>query len=398
MASLKKRGKKYYASYYVNGKEQRRALNTENYQVAKQRLRNLDVAQAKGVLDDTLPTRTKVADMVTQYAAFIKSTKAKNGVKIDFWYLRNMFGPVCELLHPHDLDRWEKKKRTLVAAKYLEDIRTPDIATFISQKVIEDGIAPKTANRYREIFMRLFTWAIKQRGVRMPGNSNPAKDVERYRERAPEITFLEMNEIGRQLIVLEDDAQLQTIVALFIYAGLRREEALWLTSKDIDLAAGKYGMIRVRAKTVLGESWQPKTKKNRAVPISSTLRRYLEDYRVKRVAGGWYFPSRQAKRWDPDNFSDHLRKTNLRHNMKWSCQDYRHTFGSQLAMKGESLYKISTLMGNSPEVCRKHYAALLPESLVDCVEFDRITETETEPVSEIVPGHPMLRLIVNEKK
>lgn len=29
-------------------------------------------------------------------------------------------------------------------------------------------------------------------------------------------------------------------------------------------------------------------------------------------------------------------------------------------MKGESLYKIATIMGNSPEICRRHYAALLP--------------------------------------
>jgi hypothetical protein len=38
-------------------------------------------------------------------------------------------------------------------------------------------------------------------------------------------------------------------------------------------------------------------------------------------------------------------------------------------MKGESLYKISTLMGNSPEICRGHYAALIPEALIDSVEF-----------------------------
>jgi hypothetical protein len=49
--------------------------------------------------------------------------------------------------------------------------------------------------------------------------------------------------------------------------------------------------------------------------------------------------------------------------------DFRHTFGSQLAMKGESLYKISTLMGNSPEICRRHYAALISEELIDSVEF-----------------------------
>ena len=54
---------------------------------------------------------------------------------------------------------------------------------------------------------------------------------------------------------------------------------------------------------------------------------------------------------------------------KMGCLDYRHTFGGQLAMKGESLYKIATLLGNSPEICRRHYAVLPPEGLPDPVEF-----------------------------
>jgi hypothetical protein len=49
--------------------------------------------------------------------------------------------------------------------------------------------------------------------------------------------------------------------------------------------------------------------------------------------------------------------------------DYRRTFGSQLAMKGKSLYKISKLIGNSPEICRRHYAALLPDAMHSTVEF-----------------------------
>jgi hypothetical protein len=35
-------------------------------------------------------------------------------------------------------------------------------------------------------------------------------------------------------------------------------------------------MIRVQAKTVNSESWQAKTKVNRAVPISRALRAYLD--------------------------------------------------------------------------------------------------------------------------
>ena len=54
---------------------------------------------------------------------------------------------------------------------------------------------------------------------------------------------------------------------------------MWLTMDDIDLNAGPNGMIRIQAKTVQGEHWEPKTRVNRAVPISSALRAYLERYR-----------------------------------------------------------------------------------------------------------------------
>jgi hypothetical protein len=38
-----------------------------------------------------------------------------------------------------------------------------------------------------------------------------------------------------------------------------------------------------------------------------------------------------------------------------------------------SLYQISALMGNSPEIARRHYAALLPEAMADLVEFETNT-------------------------
>jgi integrase len=128
-------------------------------------------------------------------------------------------------------------------------------------------------------------------------------------------------------------------------------------------------MIRVRAKEVCGKYWEPKTKVNRVVPISNRLKEYLERYEVPKSDHDWIFPSPKGKWWDPDNFSHELKRVNMKSKLPWGCLDYRHTFGSQLAMKGESLYKISKLLGNSPEICRRHYAALIPESLIDSVEF-----------------------------
>ena len=183
------------------------------------------------------------------------------------------------------------------------------------------------------------------------------------------ISFLTLKQIDEQLDALADDVQMQAMVATLIFAGLRREELLWLTPEDIDWTAGNSGLIRIRAKTVQGEKWQPKTKKNRGVPISSRLRTYLDKWRLKHHDGRWLFPNSEGNRFDADNFSRDLRAANAAHGLSWSNLDYRHSFGSQLAMKGESLYKIATLMGNSPAIAQRHYAALLPESLMNSVEF-----------------------------
>ena len=62
-------------------------------------------------------------------------------------------------------------------------VTTAQVAAFISGQVASRGLAPKTANRYREILTRLFNWAMTQHGVKMPEDKNPAAKVERYRER-----------------------------------------------------------------------------------------------------------------------------------------------------------------------------------------------------------------------
>ncbi|MDO9080770.1 MAG: hypothetical protein Q7U44_08195, partial [Desulfuromonadales bacterium] len=78
----------------------------------------------------------------------------------------------------------------------------------------------------------------------------------------------------------------------------------------------------MQAKTVNGEYWESKTKVNRAIPISSRLRAYLDSYTPKKVDGGWFFPSPQGKRWDVDNFSQLLRRVNKQTALPWGCLDF----------------------------------------------------------------------------
>lgn len=157
------------------------------------------------------------------------------------------------------------------------------------------------------------------------------------------------------------------MVKVYIYAALRREEALWLTAEDVRLRDGANGMIRVRAKTIDGTSWQPKG--NRAVPISRAIRSRLDRYTPRASDAAWYFPSPNGTHWDADNSSADLRAANAEAGLRWTCLDYRHTFGSQLAQNNVSLYKLTTLVGKSPEICHRHYVALVSEAMASEVGF-----------------------------
>lgn len=244
----------------VGGKPKKRSLGGSNYQIAREKQRQFESAQAQGH-DNPLPTRTPIGQVLETYVQHVRAKKTEKSAQTDVYYLREAFGPCCEALtmtgrrpsaktrkkpsHTSKLDR--RKTLPIIEAQAFELITAAQISDFIDFKVRDQGLKPKTG-------------------------------------------------------------------------------------------------------------------KNRAVPISSALRPYLDRYTPPATAddaptpgvGGsqaWYFPSPEGSLWDPDNFSGrHLYKANHDANLPWSCLDLRHTFGSQLAQKGVSLYKIATLMGNSPDI------------------------------------------------
>ena len=388
MAHLFKRGKRYYLKYYVGGKQKEKALATDNHQLAREKQRQFESALARGD-DNPLPTKTPIAQVLAKYVDHIRATKTPKSAQSDIYYLREAFGPCCDALRctsrrlsPKARKRPSngaqpdgRRKLPVIDAACFEQITTAQVAEFIAFKVRDQGIAPKTANHYRSILRRVFNWAEAELGLKLPNGKNPAAAVRPYRERAPEIRYLTLPQIDEQLRALRFKPQLQTMVAVLIYAGLRREELLWLTADDLTLPKTGGGLIQVRAKTIGGESWQPKTRTNRAVPISQQLRAYLDRYTRRPSDGRWLFPSPQGGRWDPDNFSADLRDTNGEHGLPWTALDFRHTFGSHIAQKGVSLYTISQIMGNSPDICRRHYAALVPEPMAAEVDFLLLPET-----------------------
>ncbi|KPK51102.1 MAG: hypothetical protein AMK72_00385 [Planctomycetes bacterium SM23_25] len=207
--------------------------------------------------------------------------------KKDTSRLRVFFGPVCKALElrppgpqihgPGVKPCFDKYAGRHVQARLLEQVTPEMINRFLSERVQEDGWSARTVNHTRQILHRLFAYATKHLGFRAPDRRypNPAAAVERRPEPAPEIRFPSLQQVAGQLEALEGDRATRAAVAIYIYAGLRRVEALWLTREDVDLPKR---LIRVRAKTVSAERWQPKTRRNRVVPISTDLVRILLKY------------------------------------------------------------------------------------------------------------------------
>lgn len=410
MAGIYRRGTTYYAMYYIGTKKHRKSLETDDLRLAKARLRKLEDSLDAGS-DSPFPTKTTIPVVLEAFIQHMLSYRDHRSVNRDLSPLRIMFGEVCESLQlknqriSSQIDRKARLKGMPgkldpLDASCFEALTARQLTEWLSEYVKRNCAASKTANRYREILQKMFVWAIDVHGLKFPGDINPALKIKRWREGAPVIVFLTVEEIERQLEVLQEAPQVQTMIAVYIYSGLRREEALWLQKDDVDL---ELGYIRVYAKEVLGRNWQPKNGKNRLVPISSTLRKYLENYVPVDSDGEWYFPSPQGQWWDPDNFSGRaLAPINKAHGLSWGCDEYRHTFASQLAMAGTALQKIAKLMGNSVTICERYYAALLPESLVESVEFPKDSakskiQADVPSAADSRPSRPALRLVVSNK-
>lgn len=413
MASILKRGKKFYAQYYLNGEQKRVNLNTTSLQIAREKIRQIESALFRQE-DIPLATKTPLPVIIEKYLFYRRARSSESNAQKQITYFRSIFGPVCESLKIKNPKIARKAVKRPAAQKYdlielgaLEQLSAERVSLFLATISKQKGLSPKTVNHYRQILISLCNWAAKEGGVRFPGGKNPVEAISRYQEVKSDISYLRRKDIDEQLDALTDNLLLQTMVATYIYAGLRREEALWLMPSDFDFTEGHYGTIRIRNKEFDGKRWKPKTSINRTVPISSDLRRHLDTYLAKVNPGTWFFSTPEGCRWNPDNFSAQLRDANKKKKLTWTCLDYRHTFGSLLASKGESLFKISKLMGNSIQICEKHYAAMLPECLYASVEFgDAPQQPAPQPPAPPQPSaaeeppaekRSWLRLVVNNR-
>ncbi|MFC1762190.1 hypothetical protein ACFL6U_08920 [Planctomycetota bacterium] len=238
MASIYRRGNKFWVSYYVDSKQIKESLGTSNERVARSKLKKLEYELALGELH--VASKLPLSVILEAFCKELMSTRTYKSYKNDFSRLRVFFGPVCKILEPGipGVKRHHKRRSRCVdkyagkhvKAQLLEDITAQVINRFIAARIQKDCWSAKTANLMRQTLHRLFSYAIKHhsfcsRDRRYP---NPADGTERKRKPAHQIRFLKLDEIDVQLQVLTE----HPVNHIGLSAGRDESWTIWIRDKD----------------------------------------------------------------------------------------------------------------------------------------------------------------------
>ena len=93
MASIYKRGKKFWISYYVNKQQIKKSLKTTDERIAKSKLKQLEYELALGNLN--MAIRLPLTVVLEEFCKQLKATRTSKSFKNDFSRLRIFFGPAC---------------------------------------------------------------------------------------------------------------------------------------------------------------------------------------------------------------------------------------------------------------------------------------------------------------
>jgi len=241
--------------------------------------------------------------------------------------------------------------------KKVSEIRPEDIESFLAKlpalrmKKIPylKGLSDLTINHYLAMLRGLYN-RLKKRG-KWSGD-NPAMGVSMKKVPRARVRFMYPAEEKLLSPIVMQDQEMWPYYNLALHTGMRIRELMSIQVKDVDLILGKIFIPNA------------KNSKSRYVPLSPNMAAWL----APMVVG-----KRQESSLLPNRCYSYIRKHFRQccgeagvNNLK--VHDMRHTFAQRLLGKGESIYKVSKLLGHSSVVVTQtHYGHLADTDLSDSI-------------------------------
>jgi integrase len=276
-----------------------------------------DAPAVRRYLAQTTPAAERMPDLETALARYEEHLRARDlsdkWIGISIATLRRM----CSAHHPEEM--------------------TPDDA----ERWVAESAARGTRNKRLQIGGRFCRWLVGRGWLR----ADPFAQLKTIRELDPDHEIVALSPQERDAVLdAADGIDGGLAVWIAALAGLRRGEVYALRWRDVHLetgqlvARGKTGSRTVPVATRLQERLA--RDRRRGAEVVPTSRSVMGE--AKRLCG-------RLERALPDMAPELLRFGAL-----------RHTFASLLVQRGVPLDVVAAYMGNSPEVCRRHYARFVP--------------------------------------
>jgi len=241
----------------------------------------------------------------------------------------------------------------------LSEISPEDAQAYVSEKLGDGKISPKSINNSLVVLKRMLTIAVRWGYLR----ANPAQYVEKPQLQHREMDFLNPEEI--RLFLDNVTEEFHPFFLTAVLTGMRRGELMGLQWGDIDW---KNKTTHVRRSVWGGRFQTPKSKRSiRAIAMSPLLKKTLRRHMVKSAPNEHelVFASKEGTLLDGDNlikreFHPALRRAGLR---KIRFHDLRHTYVALLIAQGENVKFIQSQLGHaSIQTTLDRYGHLLPET------------------------------------
>ena len=237
---------------------------------------------------------------------------------------------------------------------------SPEEVSLMVAKLHRGGSAPKHINNIKGVLSSMFTKAIEWGYA----EQNPARMVKALRYRKPDVDFWESEQSEAFLAkVRELRPRWYPFFLCALRTGMRMGELVGLEWGDVDFVIGE---LHINKSYSHGHLTTPKSGRSRRVPMTPELIRALKAHR--HVNGELVFP------WSDGSY---LPNNRIKHPF-WTCikaagvkkirfHDLRHTFASQLVMKGAPMRVVQELLGHSTLQMTMRYAHLSPSAKTDAV-------------------------------
>jgi integrase len=255
----------------------------------------------------------------------------------------------------------EQKNKKIALTKYfipffgsmrLGDITVLHIEQF-KASLRKQNLSPKTINNHLAILSKCLFDAYDW--LELKGS---LPKIARVKCPPPKTDHLSIEECG--LLLSTAQGRIQEMILFALRTGMRRGEILGLQWSSIDWQ-NRIITVRHSLSDYTKKLDTTKSSRERYIPIDLDVYRLLFK---RRRDTGFVFVDLNGKPFNTDHLERHLHKlckhAGLR-NIGWHT--LRHTFASQLAMKGVPLNAVQSLLGHSSVVTTMRYAHLAPSTL-----------------------------------